>query len=435
MNMLQVIHRKRDGLKHTQEELDFVAQASANEHVPDYQLSSWLMAVRINGMDEQETFWLTEAMAKHGTQLKLSGIRKKRVDKHSTGGVGDGVSLALVPLAACAGVAVPMMSGRGLGHTGGTLDKLESIPNLKVRLTPKKISDQLDSVGAVMFGQGAGLAPADRKLYALRDATATVDSLPLIVSSILSKKAAEDLDALVMDVKSGQGAIFETPAEAEKLARLLIKTAARLKLPTVALITDMQEPLGRAVGNALEIKQAIEVLSGDGPHDYIELLLTLGGWMLTLAKKASNWEDGAEKLERILRSGEGLKKFKLIVAAQGGNARVVDLPEKYLPQSKFSVPFKASQSGFIAHWDARRIGEAARILGAGRLVMEDPIDYSAGIYLKKQKGDEVEKEEVIAWLYSNNLVKMNQEAARLKQAVTIEKRKPKASPLIIKVIR
>ncbi|MEK7743848.1 MAG: thymidine phosphorylase, partial [Elusimicrobiota bacterium] len=327
---------------------------AARGSVPDYQLSAWLMAVCLRSMSVRERLALTRAMARSGSTLGLSSIRAPKADKHSTGGVGDGVSLVLAPLLAAAGVCVPMMSGRGLGHTGGTLDKLESIGGFRVRLSSSAILRQLRSIGVGMFGQSAELAPADRALYALRDATSTVESLPLIVGSILSKKLAEDLDALVLDVKCGCGAIFKDPRRASELAAALVSTANGLGVRCVGLLTGMEQPLGRFVGNALEIRQAVEILRGDfTSSDYVEVTLALGGWMLALTRKARDWREGAEKLEVLLKNGKALERFRAMVKVQGGEPRVADDPQRFLPRAARSAEFLSPGDGFLSRLDAR----------------------------------------------------------------------------------
>lgn len=434
MRMLDLIERKKAGLPHTPEELAFVARAAAEGGVPDYQLSSWLMAVRFQGMTPEEAAALTRAMAASGKRLALRG-RGPIVDKHSTGGVGDGVSLALAPLAAAAGLKVPMMSGRGLGHTGGTLDKLESIRGFRVQLAPGRIKRQLRDIGVCLFGQSADLAPADRRLYALRDATGTVDSIPLIVSSILSKKLAEDLDTLVMDVKVGPGAIFSEPERSRELARHLVLTARRLGLGCAALLTRMEEPLGRAVGNAIEVRQAIEVLRGGGPEDFIEVLGALGGWMLFLGGLARDWREGAERVEKLRRSGAGLAKFRDIVRLQGGDVRCVDDPDKHLPLSRLSTDVKAARDGWLSSLDAREVGRLAVRLGAGRETMEDRLDYGAGVFLFKKRGDRVRRGEAIARVYAADAGRLKAGARDLAAIARIKTKPFKVPPVILATVR
>jgi len=339
--MLDLIAKKRDKGEHSPEEIAFIVRGASDASVPDYQLTSWLMAVVLNGMSRKETVSLTDAMARSGKRLNLKSLRMKKVDKHSTGGVGDGISLALAPLVAAGGVAVPMMSGRGLGHTGGTLDKLESAKGLQVRFGVKAVERMVKKNHVCMFGQSGELAPADKTLYALRDASGTVGSLPLICGSILSKKLAEDLDALILDIKCGTGAIFQTPAEAKSLAEALIRTAKALGLKCVGVLSGMDQPLGRAIGNAMELRQAVEVLHGDAScPDYLEVLLTLGGWMMHLGGRARDWEEGAERLQARIRDGKALEKFKVMLKAQGADPRVGDDPDRFLPQCSKSLPLR-----------------------------------------------------------------------------------------------
>jgi pyrimidine-nucleoside phosphorylase len=434
LRMLDLIAKKRDGFAHSKPELEFLSAAAAKGSVPDYQLSAWLMAVLQRGMKRSETVALTDAMARSGRTLKRTS-RRKRVDKHSTGGVGDGVSLALAPLVAAAGVDVPMMSGRGLGHTGGTLDKLESIRGLKVRMPVAKVERIVKSLGVCMFGQSADLAPADQKLYALRDATATVPARPLICGSILSKKIAENLDALVLDIKCGTGAIFQNETEAKSLAEDLIATAEELGLRCVGLLTAMDQPLGRTVGNALELRQAIEVLHGDAScADYVELTLTLGGWMLHLAGKARSWDEGAELLQGRIADRSALDLFRRMVKAQGGDPRVAEEPDR-LKLAKKTRLVRADRAGCLARLDALTTGRAGVALGAGRDKMDDRLDYGAGIELLKKVGDHVKKGETIARLYASDAVRLGRGASIFFDAVKISPRRTMAPRVIRRIWR
>ncbi|MBI3289342.1 MAG: thymidine phosphorylase [Elusimicrobia bacterium] len=435
MLFLDLIAKKRDGGRHTPEELEFVARASARGLVPDYQLSVWLMATLCRGMDERETVALTRAMARSGESLGLGKLGRPKADKHSTGGVGDGVSLALAPLAAACGLAVPMMSGRGLGHTGGTLDKLEAIEGFKVRLELPEIRRQVRDLGFSLFGQTGTLAPADRTLYALRDATATVPALPLIVSSILSKKAAEELDALVLDVKVGSGAIFEDAKSARELARALVKTSKGLGIPTVAVLTAMDQPLGRYIGNALEVRQAVGVLRGDlTSPDYRECLLALGGWMLKLAGLAKTPQAGAAAMAARIADGSGFELFCRAVKAQGGNERVVrDLD--LLPKAKRSRVVAAAKSGVVAGLDARKIGHAAVLLGAGRAYRDQDIDYGAGLELFRKVGDRVQKGEPVAVLHAADEARLDRGEREYREALVVSPRAARAAPVVLEVIR
>lgn len=435
MRITDLIAKKRLGQEHSPEEIGFIAGGAAAGSIPDYQLSAWLMAVCCRGMSGAETVALTKAMAASGARLDLGAIKQRTIDKHSTGGVGDGISLALAPLVAAAGITVPMMSGRGLGHTGGTLDKLESIPGMKVRIPLEGIVRQLSEIGVCMFGQSGELAPADRKLYHLRDATSTVESLPLVVSSILSKKMAEDLNALVIDVKVGSGAIFQEPAKAKEAGWALVKTARLLGLKSVALLTAMDQPLGKYVGNALEIRQAIEILQGDKTAgDYLECLLALGGWMLHLGGKARGWEEGAQKLEVLIRNGKAVDRFRRLIEFQGGDPRVVDEPER-LPKAARSKMVLAPKSGFVGRLDARRVGEAAVILGAGRAQMDQALDYGAGIILDKKIGDLVKKGESLARLFSSDESKLAGAESVYLDAVRVDAKPPKILPVVREVLK
>ena len=435
MLFLDIIAKKRDGGRHTPGELAFVARGAAKGLVPDYQLSAWLMAVVCRGMDEKETVMLTRAMAESGEKLGLGSITRPKADKHSTGGVGDGVSLALAPLAAACGLAVPMMSGRGLGHTGGTLDKLESIEGFRVRLELPEIRAQIDKHGFSLFGQTGALAPADRTLYALRDATATVPALPLIVASILSKKAAEELDALVLDVKVGSGAIFKDAARARALARALVKTAKGLGMPTVAVLTAMEQPLGRYVGNALEVRQAVEILRGDETAaDYLECLLALGGWMLKLAGLAKTPQAGAELMRAKIADGSGYRLFRDCVKAQGGSVAVID-DISLLPKAKLSRTLRALKSGAVSALDARRIGHAAVLLGAGRAYKDQELDYGAGLELLKKIGDRVTKGEPVAIIHAADKTKLDLGEREYREALRISAKASRPRSVVLEIIK
>ena len=437
MRMLDIIAKKRLVGAHTDEEISFVVKAASDRDsgVPDYQLTAWLMAVCCRGMTEAETAALTRAMARSGARLDLKHLPAPKVDKHSTGGVGDGISLALAPLIASAGLVVPMMSGRGLGHTGGTLDKLEAMKGFRVRMDIPKIKAQLGKIGVCMFGQTQDLAPADRTLYSLRDASSTVESLPLVVASILSKKFAEDLDALVLDVKIGAGAIFKNPREAQALSRALVKTARQLGLKAVAVLTAMDQPLGRYVGNALEVRQAVEILRGDfSSADYAECLLTLGGWMMKLAGQAKTPREGATRLEALIRSGAALESFKKMVAAHGADPRVADDLER-LPKSSLVREIAAPRAGYVARLDARKVGEAAVILGAGRAYQDQALDYGAGFVLDKKVGAAVRKGETVARVHGNDRAKIAEATAYFLTALEISGSKPRPTPVIRQVVQ
>ena len=437
MRMLDLIIKKRNNLPLTQEEFNFIAQGSAKGTLPDYQLSSFLMACFLNPLSKKETAMFTKAMAFSGNRLEFKNLKMPTVDKHSTGGVGDGISLALAPLVACGGVAVPMMSGRGLGHTGGTLDKLESMKNFEVRVKTPNIYKQMKALGVCMFGQTADLAPADKKLYSLRDATGTVESRPLITASILSKKYAEGVGSLFIDVKYGSGAFMQNYKDAKELAKTLVETAKMLGLKCCALLTDMDTPLGRAVGNANEMRQSIAVLKGNKniAPDFYELLLESAAYMLVICGKQKTLAKARVVMEEALTSGAALKKFKEMLKWQGSNPDIADHPEKHLKDAKFCTLIKADRNGFITRLTARTVGEAAVLLGAGRGKMEDKIAYGAGIWLDKKLGDKVKKGDIIAHIYADNKKCLAEGAALFKKAYSIGVKKPKVRPLISEVIR
>lgn len=437
MRMIDIIIKKRNAKTLSADEFNFVAQAAAKGTVPDYQLSAFLMACFLNPLSDKETALLTKAMAHSGERLDFSDIPMAKVDKHSTGGVGDGVSLPLAALVSCAGVAVPMMSGRGLGHTGGTLDKLESIKNFEIRIPVKLIHRQIQKLGVCMFGQTKDLAPADRKLYSLRDATGTVESRPLIVASILSKKYAEGVDSLLMDVKYGSGAFMQKLADSKKLAQMLVNTAKLLGLKCRALITYMDQPLGRAVGNANEMYQCIQILKGhkEIAPDFYEVLLQTGAHMLVISGKEKNLDKARTLLQGFIADGTALEKFRQMVKWQGGNPKVVDQPEKFLPNAKLQVDFKADKKGYVGFIDAKLTGMAGVLLGAGRNTMEDPIDYGAGVWLHKKAGDSVKKGDIIATLYASDAKRLQAGAELFAKAVQISAAKPKPYKLIHSIIK
>ena len=434
--MLDLLLKKRSGIELSGPELEFIAAGAALGSIPDYQLSAWLMAVFFNGLTKKETAAFTRAMALSGARLNLKGVKGAKVDKHSTGGVGDGVSLALAPVAAACGVVVPMMSGRGLGHTGGTLDKLESVKGFKVRLSPARVVRQLKATGLSMFGQTAELAPSDRKLYALRDASCTVESMPLIVASILSKKYAEDITGLVMDVKYGSGAFLKDFKKSRELAVALMETAKLLGIRCVALLTAMEEPLGLAVGNAVEIEQAVRILQGEkGPADFTRVLEALSGWMIYLGAKARTPEEGEEKARDAIASGAALEKLRLMFKWQGGDTRVADNPGRFLPRAKLSRDIKAAGGGYLTKLDSRTVGHASVMLGAGRGRAEDAVDFGAGILLSKKTGDKLKPGEVIARLYASDAKKLSEGAVMFETALATGPRPPKKEPLIKEIIK
>jgi pyrimidine-nucleoside phosphorylase len=390
-----IIRSKRDGEELSASALRSFVQGFLNGDVADYQMSAFLMAITLRGMSARETTDLTRAMAESGERLDFSAVSKRKVDKHSTGGVGDVISLPLVPLVAAGGAAVPMIAGRGLGHTGGTLDKLDAIPGFHTDLDRAQFERTVERAGAAISGQTRKLAPADRRMYALRDVTATVESLPLIVSSILSKKLAAGLDALVLDVKCGGGAFMQEERFALELAERLVSTADALGLPTVAFVTGMEAPLGRAVGNAVEVASAVQCLHGEGPPDVMELVLTLGTAMLSLAEPDRSWSEHWTQLERNVADGSGRKCFKAMIREQGGDERIVDDPTR-LPQAPCRFEVTAPRDGFVTAIDARGMGQALLYLGGGRRKADDAVDPAVGVRIHRRPGEKVSRGETLA---------------------------------------
>jgi len=429
MRAYDIIAKKRDGLELTIEEISFMVKGFTEGRVPDYQMAALAMAIFIRGMNSRETADLTMAMVQSGETVDLSAIKGIKVDKHSTGGVGDTTTLVLAPLVGAAGAPVAKMSGRGLGHTGGTLDKFESIPGFSVELTRDKFIENVNTVKASVVGQTGNLVPADKKLYALRDVTATVNCIPLIASSIMSKKIAAGADAIVLDVKTGSGAFMKTLDESFQLAKAMVDIGTQVGRHTVAVVTTMDQPLGYAVGNALEVQEAIETLKGSGPADLRELCLTLGGHMLKLAGLADSAEAGKEKLVGLLDNGAALAKFKEMIAAQGGNPEVADRPE-LLPEAAEQVEVKAARGGYVQSMEAESIGIAATILGAGRETKESVVDPAVGIVLKKKTGDRVAAGDVLAVLHVNNRDKVEEVRPRVEKAYKIGAQAPETPKLI-----
>lgn len=431
--MVDLIAKKRDGHELTTEEIQFIIDGYTKGEIPDYQISAWLMAIFFQGMTEKERTDLTMAMAQSGEQADLGSIEGIKVDKHSTGGVGDSVSLIVGPLVACAGVPVAKMSGRGLGHTGGTIDKLESVPGFQVELDKKTFVDLVNKNKIAVISQSSNMTPADKKLYALRDVTATVDSLPLIASSIMSKKIAGGADAIVLDVKTGNGAFMKTHEEAEALAKAMVQIGNRAQRKTMALISDMNQPLGFAIGNALEVKEAIETLKGQGPKDLTELCLTLGSYMVLLGEKAQDIEEARKMLEQFMDDGSALNKFKTFLASQGGDSSVVENPEK-LPQAEYQIPLLSKEEGYVSSMNAEEIGRSAMLLGAGRSEKDAPIDLAAGIVLRKKIGDPVAKGEPLAILHTNKEEVVEEIKEKLRESIQISPDRPEPPPLIYGVI-
>ncbi len=427
-----IIARKRDGHALTRDEIAAFVRGATDGSWADYQLSAMLMAIVWRGMTPQETAHYTEAMMRSGIVADLSGIRVPKADKHSTGGVGDKVSLHLAPMIAACGVAVPMISGRGLGHTGGTLDKLESIPGFNVNLPLDVYRTQLEKIGLALIGQTADLAPSDKKLYALRDVTATVESIPLICGSILSKKLAEGIDVLVLDVKFGRGAFMKDKAKARELALALVAVATAMGKPTRAVLTAMEEPLGRTVGNALEVAESIECLRGRGPADLMEVTFALSEQMLLLAGVAATKGEARGKLETSIRSGAALEKLRAMIAAQGGDARVIDEPSR-LPQAKFKSAVVAPRAGFVRDVDAMGVALAALRLGAGRARAEDAVDHAVGVSALVKIGERVEVGAALAVIHANDETSLAAAAGMLAQAIVVGEA-PAAAPRLIEDI-
>lgn len=400
MRMVDIIQKKKQGEALTALEIDFAVQGYTKGEIPDYQMSAFLMAVYFKGMNKEEISNMTLSFVNSGDQVDLSAIEGIKVDKHSTGGVGDKISLIVIPLVASLGIPVAKMSGRGLGHTGGTIDKLESIEGFKTELTSEEFINNVNKYKMAIVGQSGNLTPADKKIYALRDVTATVDSIPLIASSIMSKKIASGADAIVLDVKVGDGAFMKTVDDARELARTMVDIGKMLNRKTVAIITDMNNPLGHEVGNANEIREAIEVLKGHGSEDETTVALTIASHMAVLGGAFNEFEEAYKNLESIIRSGKAIEKLKEFVKIQGGNSEVVENVD-LLPKAKYHIEVKAKEDGYVSHIEAEKIGIAAMLLGAGRKTKEDSIDFAAGITLNKKVGDKVSVGEAICTLHTN----------------------------------
>ncbi len=398
--MVDLIEKKRDGQELSTEEINHIIKGYTNGSIPDYQMSALTMAIYFKGMTEKERADLTMAMAESGDQINLSEIEGIKVDKHSTGGVGDTTTLVLGPLVAAVGVPVAKMSGRGLGHTGGTVDKLESVAGFHVEIENSEFINLVNKNKIAVIGQSGNLTPADKNLYALRDVTATVNSIPLIASSIMSKKIAAGADAIVLDVKTGAGAFMKTLDDSRELAKAMVGIGNNVGRKTMAVISDMSQPLGYAIGNALEVKEAIDTLKGEGPEDLTELSLTLGSHMVLLAGKAGSFEEARRLLEKAIEDGTALEKMKVFLSAQGGDASIVDDPSM-LPQAKYIFELEAKEDGYISEIIADEVGTAAMLLGAGRATKESEIDLAVGLILKKKIGDQVKKGESLAAIHSN----------------------------------
>jgi pyrimidine-nucleoside phosphorylase len=424
-----IIQKKRDRQKLTAEEIKQFVEGYVSSAVADYHMAAWLMAVYLNGMEIEETLALTRAMRDSGTGLKLSSIKTKKIDKHSTGGVGDKTSMIVAPIAAACGVTVPMITGRALGHTGGTLDKLESIPGFDPRPTSSRVLAILKEVGAVIMGQTDDLAPADRRMYALRDVTATVESIPLITASILSKKLAEGIDGIVLDVKTGSGAFMPTIEQARNLARSIVEVGQKMKTKVVVLITDMEQPLGRTIGNALEIHECIEFLKGNAPEDLETVSIALAARMIHVGGRAKSTLQATKMAYEAVSSGAAAEKFRQIISAQGGDIRVVDNPD-LLPRAAHVEEFRSRSNGFVTRCDARLLGMASNTLGAGRNRVDDIIHPAVGLYLEKKIGDRVSRGETLCRIHWHDKQRLKNAMPLIEQAFEIGAQHSNRRPLI-----
>ena len=433
MRMVDIITSKRNGNELTDEEISFFVRGYTKGEIPDYQVSALMMAIYFRGMNERETLTLTTEMENSGDKLDLSAIRGIKVDKHSTGGVGDKTSLALTPIVSACGVPIAKMSGRGLGHTGGTIDKLESFDGFNVSIPTEQFIDNVNSIGISIMGQTADLAPADKKLYALRDVTGTVENMSLIASSIMSKKLAAGADAIVLDVKTGSGAFMKTLEDSKALAEEMVRIGKGAGRKCIAVISDMDQPLGNAVGNAIEVREAIDTLKGEGPADFTELVMTLASYMIMFGGKASSAEEARDLAEEAVKSGAALKKLGEFIEAQGGSADQVYHPETLRVSDK-SVTVKADQAGFVERIICDEVGVACMMLGGGRASKEDVIDLSVGIRLLKKRGDHVESGEDLAVVYYNNEKNLSDALDKLKNSYIISDTEPAAQNLIKMIV-
>lgn len=432
MRMVDVILAKRAGNEHSKEEIDFIIDGIMQGSIPDYQLSSWLMAVCWRGLSDKETAWLTDGMCKSGDVLDLSSVADLIGDKHSTGGVGDKTTLVFVPLLAAAGIPMAKLSGRGLGHTGGTIDKLEAIPGFQTSLGKDEFIKQVKDVSMAIGGQTAELAPADGKIYALRDVTGTVESIPLIAASIMSKKLAAGANLIILDVKAGKGAFMDTVDKAKELATTMVAVGKTLGRPVTAVVTDMEQPLGNAVGHTVEVIEAIETLKGKGPKDLQELCLSLGAMALVSAGKEKDEKTAREKLQKLIDDGVALEYFKKLVTAQGGDAKVVD-DYSIMPTAKHTFELKAEQNGgskWVEHLDGRQIAEGLKLMGAGRVKKGDPIDLSVGVVLKAKVGSEVKSGDSLATVYAVSEEQFNSVKDKLLSAYRFSSKPVPELPLV-----
>jgi len=433
MRAVDIVRKKRDAAELTRDEIEFLVEGAARGTIPDYQLSAWLMAVVWRGMTPAELASLTDAMLHSGRVLDFSSLAGAKVDKHSTGGVGDKTSLVIAPVAAAGGLRVPMISGRGLGHTGGTLDKLESIPGFNVNLSLAQFRGVLEKCGCALIGQTPEIAPADKKLYALRDVTATVESPFLISASIMSKKLAEGIDALVLDVKTGDGAFLKSESESERLARLMVDAGTRMGTRVVALITGMDQPLGRKVGNALEVEESLEVLSGGGPEDLRELCLELSAWMFVLGGRTKTIPEGKNLARETIATGRARDTFREVVRQQGGDAKVIDDPSR-LPRAKSITRVKAPRTGIVTGTRCEEIGRASMMLGGGREREEDTVDPAVGLVIEKKIGDAVCAGEPLCTVHYNSQARLPEALALLDRCFQIDAGPPRQLPLVRKLI-
>jgi pyrimidine-nucleoside phosphorylase len=434
MRIIDVIRKKRDGGELSREELELVVNGYTRGEVPDYQVSAFLMAVYFQSLSDSELADLTELYVQSGAPLDLSDLPAAKVDKHSTGGVGDKTSLVLAPIVAAAGYVVPMISGRGLGHTGGTLDKLESIPGFNTRLSIEQFKEALRTVGCAMIGQTEELVPADRKIYALRDASGTVESIPLISASIMSKKLVEGLDGLLLDVKTGSGAFMKKETEARRLAHTMINIGRRMGKRVLALITDMDQPLGNAIGNALEVMEAVETLKGKGPSDLAELTLDMAARMMLLADPERSLEGAREQAQTLLSDGSALNKFRDIIRSQGGDPEITEAYDR-LPTASDAHAVKSPRTGYVARIDAEQMGLAAMLLGAGRERLDSPIDPAVGIVVEHKVGEQVQQDEPLCTLYYNDSARLNDAIDAVEEAFRISTAAPETRPLIYEIIQ
>lgn len=435
MRAVDLIRKKRDGLELTGEEIGYLIKGYSEGTIPDYQMAAWAMAVYYQGMSARETADLTLHMASSGDMIDLGSIHGIKVDKHSTGGVGDKTTIVIGPLVASAGVPVAKMSGRGLGHTGGTIDKLEAIDGFSVELGQERFFRQVNEIGLAVVGQSGNMTPADKKLYGLRDVTATVDSIPLIASSVMSKKIAAGADAIVLDVKTGSGAFMKTLEDSIRLAKAMVDIGTQVGRSTIAVISDMDQPLGYAIGNSLEIREAIATLRGEGPKDLEEVCLILASHMLLLGGKADSEEDARERLMNNLQTGAALDRLKMLVEAQGGDTGQIDNPD-LLPEAELQVEVKAKTSGYIESIQAEEIGIAAMLLGAGRETKDSVIDLAAGLVLRKKIGDPVEAGDVLAVLHLNRQYesRLEEASSKVREAYGISDTKVPQRPLVFALV-